>query len=89
MLIFLLIVGLSIVIMLCSQGAPAMIAATSIPKISLIQGGQHLEKPWKTLKSLEFVTGALKTLKNYFLKKNLEKHEFALKNIRMCLFSHF
>ena len=34
------------------------------------QGDQRLEKPWKTLKSLEFVT--------LFLKK-LEKHEFALK----------
>ena len=48
--------------------------------LPLNQGGQRLEKPWKTLKSLEFVTEALKTLKNcLFNKKKLEKHEFSFK----------
>ena len=44
--------------------------------VTSTQGGQRLEKPWKTLKSLEFVTGVLKTV---YLKKKLEKHEFAFK----------
>ena len=40
--------------------------------ITLLQGGQRLEKPGKTLKSLELVTGL----------KNLEKHGFSLKTLK-------
>ena len=54
----------------------------------ILQGGQRLEKPWKTLKSLEFVTGALKTLKNCLFKKKTWKTWICFKKTLECVYFH-
>ena len=52
--------------------------------VRTLQGGQRLEKPGETLKSLELVTGALKTWKNMVFPEKPRKHKkLTQKNLKL------